>query len=96
MHTFHVTDEVDHKGLYILDKHCVVTFVLEDLSAVELTHFNHQNVLLRLEFYKDNDEYVLVFAPAHGIEGTLKAKNVSIEMIPGIPSDSQYENLANQ
>ncbi len=93
VHTFQVTDEVDPKGFYICHKHCVVTFVLENITGVDLAHFNHQNALLRLEFYQRNDEYVLVFAPAHGIEGTLKATNVSIEMIPGIPSDSQYKGL---
>ena len=93
VHNFEVSDEVDPKGFNLCRKHCVVTFVLEDLSTVELAHFNHQNALLRLAFYRENDEYVLVFAPAHGIEGTLKAKNVSIEMIPEIPLDSQYKNL---
>jgi hypothetical protein len=93
VHTFRMTSEVGPKGFYICDKHCIVTFVLKEITGVELAHFNHQNALQGLGLHRENDEFVLLFAPAHGVDGTIRAKDVSIEMLPEIPSDSQYKNL---
>jgi len=96
VHTFRMTDAVDSKGFSVCDKHCIVTFVMEDITRVKLAHFNHQNALSDLKFSRENDEYALVFTPAHGVEGTLNAKKVSIEVIPGIPLGSQYEKSRTQ
>jgi hypothetical protein len=91
VHTFAMTDQVDAKGFYVCDKHCIVTFVLRDLIAVQLAHFNDQNALSDLDFYRENDEFVLDFCGSHGVEGTIRAKQVSIDTRPGIPSDSVYQ-----
>jgi hypothetical protein len=93
VHTFQITREVDTRFFSICDKHCVVTFVLDEITGVELAHFNYQNALQGLGLRQENDEFVLRFAPAHGLEGVIRAKYVTIEMLPEIPSDSQYKIL---
>jgi hypothetical protein len=90
-HTWAMTDKVDADGHYVCEKHCVVTFSLEDLTKVEVLHFNDQNALSDLEFYRDNDEFVLSFHPGHGLQGSIRAKHIDIEFQPGIPPDSQYK-----
>jgi hypothetical protein len=91
VHTFQSTSEVDSKGFYVCDKHCIVTFVVDDITEVELTQFNHQNVLSDLEFGLDSDEFVMKFSASYGLEGTVRAKKVTIGMTAGIPPDSQYK-----
>jgi hypothetical protein len=90
-HTWEMTDKVDARGFFVCRKHCVVTFEVEELAGMDLAHFNNQNALSNLDFYKKDSEFVLDFAPAHGLQGTVRAKKVSIQLTPGIPSDSQYK-----
>jgi hypothetical protein len=92
VHAFRMTSAVDSRGFYVSDKHCLVTFFLDDITALDLANFNAQNALFGLEFRRENNEFLLTFDPSHGLEGTIKARSVKIEMTPGIPSDSQYKS----
>ena len=93
VHTFQITDQVDSRGYSILEKHCIVTFWLDEIVALELAHFNHQNAILGLDLSNEDGHFVITFDPAHGVEGTIKAQQVAIEVTPGIPRDSQYKNF---
>jgi len=94
-HTWEITDKVDAHGYYVCEKHCIAIFSLDELTRVEVLHFNNQNALSDLEFYPEADEFVLFFHPSHGLQGSIRAKRVTIEMEPGIPADSQYLELEN-
>ena len=43
--TFEMTSDVDAQGYFVLKKHVVVGFQLSGITGLELTDFNHQNVI---------------------------------------------------
>jgi len=43
-----MTKETDERGYYVLAKHVVVEFVLEEIPDLSLSGFSHQNVLFGL------------------------------------------------
>jgi Immunity protein 50 len=90
VHTSERTNDVDSRAYYIARKHVVVTFILEDISDSELDEFNHQNVLSDLTLTKDPNGYKLEFGPCFGLNGTITAGSVRIELEPGIPPNSVY------
>ncbi len=62
IHTWEMTQAIDPNGAYVLDKHVVVTFKLQEVMVLELNGFSHQNVI-----------YGLTVGPAEsGIEITLE------------------------
>lgn len=85
IHTWNTTDKVDGQGYYVMDKHAVVTFALEDISELELNGFSSQNVIGGLDVDRTNEGYRLSFHPCYGLTGTLEAKKVSVELKPGKP-----------
>jgi Immunity protein 50 len=91
VHAFRATSDVNSKGHCVLDKHCIVTLLLDEIGGVDLADFNHQNAITRLGFERQKNAYVVTFYPAHGVTGTITAKNLSVEMTAGIPADSQYK-----
>ena len=90
VHTFEMTKEVDEKGFFVLDKHSLVTFVLSDLQAVEIAHFNDQNALWELALTHSEGNFVLTFDPSHGMSGKLAAKQVRLEWVRGKPPEGVY------
>ena len=49
IHAWNGTSKIDPHGYSILDKHAVVTFILEDIFDLQLDGFSPQNVLGSLE-----------------------------------------------
>lgn len=45
VHTWNMTSAVDERGFFILDKHVVVTFLLQSISGLRLDGFSGQNVI---------------------------------------------------
>jgi hypothetical protein len=91
VHTFRMTNEINPQGFYKTEKHCLVTFLIDEITAVQLNDFNHQNVLFGLTLNKENGEFVLSFNPSYGLEGNIRAKTIRVELAPGVPDDSQYK-----
>jgi hypothetical protein len=91
VHAFAVTGAVDSNDLYVCEKHCIVTMVLDDVSGVELADFNHQNVISSLKISRENNEFILMLDSSYGVAGSIRAKSVRIEITAGIPEDSQYK-----
>src|SRR5712672_526387 len=52
VHTRERINELDSRGYYVLRKHVIVMFILEDVSDSELDEFNHQNVIACLTLTK--------------------------------------------
>ena len=86
VHTWERTNELDSRRYYVLRKHVVVTFILEDISDLEWDGFSHQNVLAELTLTQDPDGYNLKLWPCYGISGEMKARSIRIEIEPGKPS----------
>jgi hypothetical protein len=48
VHTWLMTEQVDEKGYYVLERHTLVQLIFDQLTSCELSDFNHQNVLYSL------------------------------------------------
>jgi len=86
VHTWERTNELDGLGYYVVRKHAIVTFIMEQISELELDGFSHQNVLAELTLTREPDGYRLKMWPCYEISGEIKATSVRIELAPGIPS----------
>ena len=93
-HTFETTRDVNSQGFFICTKHVIVSFVLEGLKNLHLDYFNGQNVISGLDLKQTTEGYELTLEGCHGVEGTLTADRIHIELEPGPPTDSQYKELA--
>jgi hypothetical protein len=96
IHTFEITDQVNSQGHYICVKHVVVTFILEGVNNLHLDYFNGQNVIYGLLLRQTPEAYELTLDGCHGVDGTIAAERVQLELAPGVPADSQYLRLAGQ
>jgi len=87
IHTWRMTSAVDPSGRYVLDKHVVVTFKLEDVQGLNLIGFNQQNVIFGLSIAPTESGIEIGLADCFGISGELVASQVAIEITPGNPKD---------
>jgi len=94
IHTFEMTDQVNSQGFFACAKHVIVTFVFDGVTGLHLNDFNAQNVIDGLQLRQTAEGYELALEPCHGLEGTITANHVHLELEPGIPPDSQYLKLA--
>jgi hypothetical protein len=98
IHAFEMTSEIDTDGHYVLTKHAVVTFHLEDfprgqygITNTRIEAFNHQNVLNGASVKKGAEVYELVLEGCHGVEGSIVSEHMSVKVEPGIPLGSMYQ-----
>ena len=99
--TFHdaevVSIELNRSGTSILKvhtfvghKHAIVSFLLDDICELQLSGFNHQNVIFRLDLNKQDEEYEIVLVGCYGVEGRIVTKKIQITFEAGIPASSVY------
>lgn len=89
IHTWEMTSEVDVKGFYVMTKHVVVEFVLEEICGLDLSGFSHQNVISGLEMEKIDTGFRLTLGGCYGIAGVIEAKEISIRLNTGKPQDAR-------
>ena len=92
IHAFERTSEVDADGYYVLAKHAIVTFSLQEfpldsqgITNVQIDHFNHQNVLSSIGVEKVPDGYLLTLDGIFGVYASISCKHISVELEPGPP-----------
>jgi hypothetical protein len=88
LHAWIMTDQLDAKGYYVLDKHAVVTFAFEGVTGLELSGFSGQNVINGLELEVSPDSFLLSFDASYGIGGAIEGIKVSVDLKPGKPDKS--------
>ena len=86
VHTWRMTDRVNDKGYYVLEKHVIVTFSLKQVAALVLDGFSHQNVISELVIEQVPNGMVMTLEPCYGLSGMIEAKEISVEFIPIEPS----------
>jgi hypothetical protein len=104
LHTWNTTREVDGRGYFVLDKHAVVTFLLEEILDLELGGFSHQNVVFGLVlrrapdrpdrspfYFRDGsaDDFEIELEPCFGLSGRIRCRRVSVTFVPGKPDDAR-------
>lgn len=80
VHTWHLTNQPDESGCYVLSKHIVVSFILENVTDCDLGAFNHQNVLSSLRLEREPQGYKLSLDPCYGLNGSIMTERVLIEL----------------
>jgi hypothetical protein len=90
VHTFATSKEVDARGCFVTHRHGIVSFLFDDICALQLDGFNHQNVIFDLELNKLDEGYEVVLGGCYGVEGRIVAKQIQIAVEAGIPPSSVY------
>ena len=86
IHVWNMTDQIDGKGHYVLDKHAVVTFTLEGVTGLQVDGFSSQNVIAGLEVERLVRGFRITLHPCYGLAGTLEAAQVTVDVTPGKPA----------
>jgi hypothetical protein len=94
IYAFEMTDQVNSQGFFIRTKHVIVGFVLEGVTNLHLDQFNGQNVISGLLLKRTAEGFELTLDGCYGIEGTITADRIHLELQPGPPADRQNLELA--
>lgn len=84
IHVWRMTDEVNAVGVYVLDRHAVVTVWLEGITDLELADFSVQNVIGSLDISPIGSGFRVAFWPIYGVGGHIDAQRVSLSLEPGM------------
>lgn len=90
VHLWEMTNEVDTNGFFVLKNHTLVVFRFRDVQDLNLSGFNHQNVIDDITFdveprgsYENGDPlppYIVVeFVQIFGLAVTFKCFGVEVE-----------------
>ena len=99
IHGWVMTDDVDPRGSFVLNKHAVVSFKFTDIMDLQLDGFSRQNVIAGLVLQRATDRdragyYALPeeegdieveLLPCYGLDGFIRAKKIEIAFEPGRP-----------
>ena len=77
------TYEKDGKQYFILEKHAVVTFLLEGIVELEMHDFSSQNVVSDFDIERHGDAFLMTLEPCYGLSGTILASHIAVQVTPG-------------
>jgi hypothetical protein len=80
---FRMTDQVDDKGYFILDKHVVVTFIFDGIASIELMDFMQGAILDVVDIQKNSDGFDMAIESSYGFHGSLRVGRITISHDPG-------------
>ena len=83
-----MTKELDSRGYFVLAKHVLVEFLMNEVVDLSLNGFSNQNVLFGITIETAENGFRLSMDDSYGISGTIDAKEISIRLTPGKPTDS--------
>ncbi len=87
IHTWLMSNEVDEKGHFVLTKHAIVTFHLENITVLQIEGFNAQNVILGLRIERTETGWLVSMVPCFGLAGKLEAERIKVEVSPTKPTE---------
>jgi hypothetical protein len=92
LHTWRLTDEVDGRGFFVLDRHAVVTVTLTAVRRAAISNFDLPGIISSLDISKieigteyTRTEMGTQWTSSYGVEGTLTARGVRFDLQPGNP-----------
>lgn len=80
---WNMTDKVDERGYFVVDKEVLVEFLLEGITELDLEDFNHQNVIMSLQIERTESGYRFDMDTSFGLLGTIDVDRFSIRLVPG-------------
>ena len=75
---FEMTEGVDEKGYYKLDKQCDIEFHFVGVEEIEFDRFSHQNVLMSLDFEESGSFIKTTFDASVGLDAVIFSEGVSV------------------
>ncbi|WP_459456124.1 hypothetical protein [Rhizobium sp. No.120] len=83
IHAWNMTDQVDAKGYFLLDKHAIVTLVLEEVSAISCADFEMvPGTIFDLEIARMDENFRIEWDASYGVSGFVIAKHIKISLVP--------------
>ena len=93
IHAWNMTDEVDAKGYFVLDKHAIVTLTLEGVSAINCADFDMvPGIIFDLEITKVDEHFRVEWSASYGVTGFVTARHVRINLVPGKPDGDEFRD----
>jgi len=93
IHAWLMTDKVDARGYYVLEKHSLVTLRFEELLTSEFSNFNHHNCLSSLWIEEgpfENEPALRVQFPTnYGLEGSALCMRVVVKSVQPCDENGQ-------
>jgi hypothetical protein len=78
-----MTDKVDAKGYFVLDKHCRITFRFDGIQSVQLADFRPgQAILYDLKISRSEGEFLFGINTSYGFAGHIRMKSLRVEFSP--------------
>ena len=88
IHGWNMTDRVDDKGYFILEKHALVKLNLSGVNLIELRDFNHGSIIFELWIIKNDDFFEIKWSSSCGTEGRICVREITMELSPGEPAST--------
>ena len=88
LHTWQMTNEVDAKGYFVLQKHALVKFYFDGLTSVQMDEFGANNILFDVSFMKTDidTEFSVELNSVMAMPGSFNARNGAVvSVIPCTP-----------
>jgi hypothetical protein len=85
LHAWRMTEQVDVQGYFVLDRHVVVTLTLDEVTDISLSQFNLPGIVSYLHITRAGDGFELTWDGSYGVEGTIRANRLEIDLQPGKP-----------
>ena len=86
IYAWRITDEIGVGGYCVVDNHALVTLALEGVSAIGLGDFHDVlGTIGELEITRAGEHFRIVWASSEGVTGSITAKQVRINLKPGMP-----------
>ncbi len=82
VHAFRMTDEVDDRGYFKLDKHALVTFTLTDLVAKDMDDLLPQNILMSLTIAAVPEGLRMWFEDVYSVDAWVIARDIEVSLEP--------------
>lgn len=98
VHAFEMTDKIDDRGYFILEKHCLVRFRCDRLESTTLGGFNQQNALFGIDFKRISengqaeDQCDVTLEASCGLDGVVRCGAVSVVSV--VPCSAEGEPVA--
>jgi hypothetical protein len=83
VHVWIMTNKTGADGHFINEKHCVVSFVFDEITDLDLGGFSPQNVINGLSLTAAAEGFELVLQPCYGLSGRLVGTGLRIELSYG-------------
>lgn len=76
---FRMTDKVDDKGYFILDRYAVVTLTLEGISEISLLDFQLPGIVGDLVITRSDDSFQIEWDASYGVAGRIAAETLRLD-----------------